>query len=40
LGVNRQAAVVGRLLGGPGQLRSNRDDAANQSRETGSWSGH
>jgi DNA-binding CsgD family transcriptional regulator/PAS domain-containing protein len=39
LGVNRQAAMVGRLLGGPGQLRSNRDDAANQSRETGSWSG-
>jgi DNA-binding CsgD family transcriptional regulator len=36
LGVNRQAAVVGRLLGGPGQLRSNRDDTAGQSRETGS----
>jgi len=35
LGVNRQAALVGRLLGGPGQLRSNGNDAAAQSRRTG-----
>jgi DNA-binding CsgD family transcriptional regulator len=34
VGVNRQAALVGRLLGGPGQFRSCCNDTAGQSRGT------
>ncbi len=35
MGVNRQAAMVRRLVGGPGQLRFNGNGAASQSRESG-----
>ena len=34
MGVNRQAAMVGRLVGGPGQLRSNGNGTAGQGRDT------